>query len=154
MDTEKAKKIIEQIFNLVGAPAESISYSSNDKRGHVFSVKSAEFERLSSEREDLARDLVYLLKRIFNKSALPGEETFKCTIDINDLQSKADARIKMKALNAAEEARNLKTDVVMEPMSSYERLVVHSTLSGSPDISTESTGVGKERKVKVKYLAI
>jgi len=154
MDTEKAQKTIEQIFTLLSIPFESIVYSNHEKRGHIFSIKSAEFEKLSLEREDLTRDLTYLLKRIFNKNALPGEEIFKCSIDINDMQSKTDARIKMKALNAAEEARNLKTDVTMDPMSSYERMVVHSALSGIPDISTESTGVGRERRVKVKYLAI
>jgi len=154
MDTDKAKKTIEQIFNLLGLPVESITYTLHEKRGHIFSIKSAEFEKISLEREDLGKDLTYLLKRIFNKNAFPGEETFKCTIDINDLQSKTDARIKMKALNAAEEARNLKTDVVLSPMSSYERMVVHSTLAGMPDISTESIGEGRERKVKVKYLAI
>lgn len=154
MDTEKAKKIIEEIFKLLGTPAESVEYSLNEKRGHIFSVKSADFERISAEREDVTKDLVYILKRIFNKNALPGQETFKCTIDINDSQSKADARIKIKALNAAEEARNLKTDVVMDSMSSYERMVVHSALSGLPDISTESAGVGKDRRVKVKYLSI
>jgi len=154
MDTENAKKIIEQVFALIGTPTESVSYSLNEKRGHVFSVKSVEFEKVSIEREDVGRDMVYLLKRIFNKSSLPGEEIFKCTIDINDQQSKADTRIKMKALNTAEEARNLKTDVLMDAMSSYERMVVHSTLAGQPDISTESVGEGKERKVKVKYLSI
>lgn len=154
MDAEKAKKIIEQTFTLLGIPMESILYSLDEKRGHVFSIKSAEFERISLERPELTKDLIYLLKRMFNKSALPGEELFKCTIDINDMQSKADAHIKTKALNAAEEARSLKTDVTMDPMSSYERMVVHSTLAGSPDISTESVGEGRERKVKVKYLAI
>jgi len=154
MDTEKNKKVIEQIFNLMGTPVESVVYSPDEKKGHVFSIKSAEFEKVSLEREDIARDLVYLLKRIFNKSTLPGEEIFKCTIDINDLQSKADDKIRLKALNAAEEAKNLKTDVLMNPMSSYERMVVHSTLAGSPDITTESVGEGRERKVKVKYLAI
>ena len=154
MDTEKAQKTIEQIFTLLGISFESITYAADEKRGHIFSIKSAEFEKLTSEKDDLTRDLVYLLKRMFNKNAFPGEETFKCTIDINDQQSKSDAKIKMKALNVAEEAKNLKTDVVMEPMSSYERMVVHSTLAGMSDISTESIGEGKERKVKVKYLAI
>ena len=154
MDTEKAKIIIEQVLKLIGIPVEGVVYTLDEKRGHVFSVKSDEFERVATEREDLARDLVYLLKRMFNKNALPGEEIFKCTIDINDRQSRADAQIKMKALNAAEEARNLKADVTMNAMSSYERMVVHSTLAGLSDITTESIGLGKERKVKVKYLAV
>jgi predicted RNA-binding protein Jag len=154
MDTEKAKKTIEDIFNLIGLPTESVIYSLDEKRGHTFSIKSVEFEKVAAEREDLTKDLVYLLKRIFNKSAFPGEETFKCTIDINDTQSKADAHIKIKALNAAEEASNLKTDVTMEPMSSYERMVVHSTLADNLDITTESVGEGRERRVRIKYLPI
>ena len=108
MESKKAQKIIEEIFKLLNLPTEDISYSLDEKRGHIFSIKSAEFEKVLAEREDLARDLVYLLKRMFNKSSLPGEEAFKCTIDINDMQSKADSKIKMKALNAAEEAKNLK----------------------------------------------
>lgn len=154
MDIEKAKKIIDDIFNLIGAPAESVMYTSDEKRGHIFSVTSAEFEKAAAVKVELPKDMVYLLKRIFNKDSKFGEEMFKCTIDINNAQSKADEGIKMKALNAAEQARNLKTDVDMEPMSSYERMVVHSTLAGMPDISTESIGVGKERRLKVKYLAI
>lgn len=155
MDTEKAKKTIEEILNLIGIPAEEISYSFDEKKGHVFSVKSVGLDKISQERgEDITRDLVYLLKRLFSKSTTADEEGLKCTIDVNDHQSKTDEKIKLKALNSAEEARNLKTDVVMDPMSSYERMIVHSTLSGLTDISTESTGEGRDRRVKVKYLAI
>ena len=154
MNPEKAQKIIQDVFTHLGMAVESIEYTLNEKRGHVFSIKSAEFEKVAAEKVDLPKDMVYLLKRLFNKSALPGEELFKCTIDINDMQSKADEAVKNKALAAAEEARNLKTDVMMEPMSSYDRMVVHSTLAGMPDISTESVGIGKERRLKVKYLAI
>ena len=154
MNPEKAQKIIEDVFTHIGMAVESVVYSFNDKRGHTFSVKSADFEKAAAIKVELPKDMVYLLKRMFNKSALPGEELFKCTIDINDMQSKADEGIKNKAVAAAEEARNLKTDVVMEPMSSYDRMVVHSTLAGMPDISTESVGIGKERRLKVKYLSI
>lgn len=138
----------------MGTPAESVVYKLDEKRGHTFTIKSVEFEKISAVREDVTRDLVFLLKRIFNKNTAPGEEIFKCTIDINDLQSKSDAKIKAKALEAAEEARKLKTDVLMDPMSSYERMVAHSTLAGVADISTESVGEGRERRLKVKYLSI
>jgi predicted RNA-binding protein Jag len=154
MQPENAKKIIEEVFTLLGLPAESVTYTSDEKRGHIFSVKSAEFEKAAAIKVELTKDTVYLLKRIFNKDSKFGEEMFKCTIDINNEQSKVDEKIKEKALAAAEQARNLKTDVEMEPMSSYERMVVHSTLAGIPDISTESVGIGRERRLKVKYLAI
>ena len=152
MNTENAKKVIEDVLKLIGAPAESVNYVLDEKRGHVFTVESAELRRLSETREDLTRDLVYLLKKIFDQAS-PAEESFKCTIDINGEQTRKDAAIKMKALNAAESARSLKTDVLMDPMSSYERMVVHSTLAGQPGISTESVGEGRERKVKILFKA-
>ena len=133
---------------------ESISYSLDEKKGHTFSIKSEELEKISLEKIDLTKDLVYLLKKIFTKDAPFGDETFKCTIDINDLQSRADDKIKMKALTAVEEARKLKMDVLLDPMSSYERMVVHSTLAGTTDITTESIGEGRERRIKIKYLTI
>lgn len=154
MDTEKAKKIIEEVFVLMKIPTESVEYNFDDRKGHVFSIKSEEFEKLSLENSDLARDFIFVLKRMFDKTSLSPEENLKCTIDINNMQSKADDKIKIKALNAAEEAKNLKTDVLMDNMSSYERMIVHSTLADSPDITTESVGEGRERRVKVKYLAI
>lgn len=153
MEIEKAKKIIVDIFNLIGSPAEEVSYLNDEKRGHIFKVKSPEFEKVSVGREDLSRDLVYLLKRIFNKD-LQKEDLFKCTIDINESQFKADSKIKTKALEAAEEARKLKTDILLDPMSSYDRMLVHSVLSEISDISTESVGEGRERRIKIKYLSI
>jgi len=154
MDTENARKTIEEIFILLNIPTESVTYTFDEKRGHIFSVKSEELEKISSDKTDIVKDLTYLLKRIFNKNSPAGEEMFKCTIDINDLQSKADARIRIKALNAAEEARNLRTDVIMDSMSSYERMIVHSTLAEISDITTESFGEGRERRIRIKYLAI
>ncbi|MEI6528385.1 MAG: R3H domain-containing nucleic acid-binding protein [bacterium] len=154
MDAEKAKKIIEDTLALMGVVVESVQYAHDEKRGHTFSILSADFENLARGRDDYYKDFVFVMKRIFNKDAKPGDDLFKCTIDINNQQSEADNRIKMKALNAAEQATSLKTDVEMDPMSSYERMVVHSVLAGKPDISTESIGEGKTRRVVVKYLAI
>ena len=88
MDSEKAQKIIEEIFKLASIPTEEITYNLDERRGHVFSIKSSEFERLATEKPDLTKDMIYLLKRIFNKNSLPGEELFKCTVDINDMQSR------------------------------------------------------------------
>jgi spoIIIJ-associated protein len=149
-----SRKIIEEVFNRLGWSVETVDYSFSEKRGHLFLIKNPEFEQFVSNREDIVRDLVYILKRLFEKNIFSTEAIPKCTIDINDRQSRSDDKIRLKAVNAAEEAKNLKTDITLEPMSSYERMVVHSALTGYPDISTESVGEGKDRRVKVKYLAI
>lgn len=152
MTSEQAKKIIEELFVLLGITVESVDYTQDEHRGHIFSIKSTEFAHYEIENATLNRDLVYLLKRIFNKTSPVGEDAFKCSIDINNQQSKVDAEIRMRALNAAEEARSLKADVLMPQMSSYERMVTHSTLAEATDITTESFGEGRDRRIKIKYL--
>ena len=52
----------------------------------------------------------------------------------------------------AERARTFKYDVEMSPMSSYDRLIVHSSLQGSPDVATQSSGEGSLRHIVIKYI--
>ena len=73
MDNEKAQKIIEDIFTLLAIPTEAVTYALNEKRGHVFSIKSAEFERLTTERPDVTKDLIYLLRGFLIKVHYPGK---------------------------------------------------------------------------------
>ena len=40
--------------------------------------------------------------------------------------------------------------IVLEPMPPNERRIVHLTLRGNPDVSTESTGEGNLRRVTVQ----
>ena len=39
----------------------------------------------------------------------------------------------------------------MDPMSSYERMIVHAEFTDTKDIATESTGYGRERRVTIRY---
>ncbi len=153
MDAQKAQDIIRNLFDLIGVPVKGVVYVFDDKRGHCFKIDNPELETLLNDPEVLVRDINYLLKMIFSHQSKSGE-VFRCTIDINGRQAKSDELVKRKALEIANEARGLKGDVLMDPMSSYERMIVHNTLGGLSDISTESVGEGKDRRVKVKYLAI
>ena len=56
-----------------------------------------------------------------------------------------------KAKMLAERAKSLHVDVEMEPMTPYERMVVHTTLAGDLEVETASVGFGKDRKVVIKY---
>jgi predicted RNA-binding protein Jag len=51
----------------------------------------------------------------------------------------------------AERARYFKSSIEMDPMSSYERMIVHAEFTETPDIATESAGFGKDRHVVLKY---
>ena len=40
----------------------------------------------------------------------------------------------------------------MDPMSPYERMIVHSIFSEDPQIKTGSVGEGRERRVVIEYI--
>lgn len=53
-----------------------------------------------------------------------------------------------------ERARYFKSSVEVDPMSAFERRVVHEFLSNASDLKTESMGFGPTRRVVIKYIGI
>ena len=53
---------------------------------------------------------------------------------------------------AARRARFYKQPVTLEAMSAYDRRIIHTELAAHPDIKTESTGEGLQRRVVVKFI--
>lgn len=73
-------------------------------------------------------------------------------LDINNYRSLKDGSLRELAKKAAHRARFYKKAVALEAMSAYDRRIIHTELAAHPDIKTESTGEGDNRRVIVKYL--
>jgi len=74
-------------------------------------------------------------------------------LDINNYRSLKSESLRELAKKAARRARFYKQPVVLEAMSAYDRRIIHIELAAHPDIKTESTGEGKQRRVVVKYIS-
>jgi predicted RNA-binding protein Jag len=74
-------------------------------------------------------------------------------IDINGFQKKRIDGVKAIAHMMAERARYFKSNIEVDPMSSFERRIVHEFLSNEDDLKTESTGFGLARRVVIKYIS-
>jgi len=74
-------------------------------------------------------------------------------IDVNGYRAQRIKDLQTKALMMAERARSFQYDVELEPMTAYERLIVHTTLSDKPNVKTESQGEGRSRRVVIRYTA-
>jgi spoIIIJ-associated protein len=70
-------------------------------------------------------------------------------IDIENYRLRRYEDLRAMAINVAEQVKSQKTSIRLEPMTAYERRIVHMTLANDPDIATESTGDGESRKVVV-----
>ena len=144
------KKMIEDILNNLGVRYDIVEESEDPiTQKKLYIIRSPESGLLIGDRGETFQALSHLVRRIASKGL---EETADFSIDVNDYRASMIERLKMKAGILANRARDMKADIEMEPMSSYERLIVHGALSGQPNIKTESTGEGKERRLVIKYV--
>jgi predicted RNA-binding protein Jag len=72
-------------------------------------------------------------------------------IDINGFQKKHVENIRAVAHMMSERARYFKSNIEVDPMSAFERRIVHEFLSEANDLKTESMGMGRDRRVVIKY---
>ncbi len=101
--------------------------------------------------------LNHIIKRIlekkFNQNEGEQDKKINFIIDINDFQKNKVDSVKALAHMMAERARYFKSNIELEPMSPFERRIVHEFLSDFLDIKTESLGFGPNRKIVIKYIS-
>jgi spoIIIJ-associated protein len=140
------EEIIRTILTNLGVQIESLTQDVDEKMKTTrFHITSPDSRLLIGERGDRLHALNYLVKKILEKK--DGTETPNIMIDVNNYQAKHIEELRVKAGMLAERARYFRTSMPMEPMSAYDRLIVHAEFTDVPDIRTESSGVGKDRHV-------
>ena len=124
------------------------------KTGHrtVASITSPESTRLIGPSGEHLRALNMIARRLVE--AKEGEERAGFLIDVNGHHESQLEKVRQSARMLAQRARLFKHDVELEPMSSYERLVVHELFAEDPEIKTESAGEGKFRHIVLKYKSV
>ncbi len=156
---DKSKNILEILratLEKLGIAYEDIRIDQDEKTHSTrFMIHTPDSALLIGERGARLQALNHIVKKMIEKKGgNPGgdegnEGNF--FIDVNDYQKKRIDDLRSKAHVLAERARYFKSSVDMEPMSSYERMIIHSEFAEIPDILTESSGRGKDRHVTLKY---
>ena len=153
MKNEDIKKIITETIQKMGIGFDSIEEVFDEiTNKNIFVIKTKESGLLIGENGDTFNALFMLIKRMVTKKAGSEEILSTFAIDINDYHSSKVAKLKNQASIFANRAKDMKVNIEMEPMSSYERLVIHAALSGEPNITTESIGEGLSRRIVIKYI--
>ena len=152
MEQEKIKTVIEEILGKMNIKVKTILIVKSPDAAHArFAIDTEESAILIGSKGENLSALNYLVRKIAGKTLGPDAKT-KFVVDVNGYHEKALESVKAKAKIMSERARSFKVDIELEPMSSYERMLVHSFLEGEPDIKTESKGEGATRRVVIKYL--
>lgn len=77
-------------------------------------------------------------------------ENYKFVLDVSDYKQKREWNLEKMAKQVAREVAKTKVDAKLDPMNSYERRIIHETLSHNKKVYTESEGVEPNRYVVIK----
>jgi spoIIIJ-associated protein len=136
------KATLEQILNLLGFSATVEEHSLED--GILLDVKTEESGRLIGRQGQTLSDLQYIANRLlFQQDATAP----KVMVDVGGYRAQAREALVKKAKDAAEKVRRWGDVVELEPLSAFDRRIVHNALKNDPDIETHSVEVdGTEKK--------
>ncbi len=142
------KATLEQVLELLGFPA-TVEEAQHDN-GLVLDVKSEEAGRLIGRQGQTLADLQYLVNRLLFQQ---DQSAPKVTVDVGGYRAQAREALVKKAREAAEKVRRWGDIVELEPMSAFDRRVVHQALKDDPDIETQSVEVeGSDKKAMLLRL--
>lgn len=137
--------ITTDVIKTLGVEATSIDLI--DIAGTTFVAITTPSDGFSGYGGDRVKALNTIVRMITDKKGIDA----RFTIDVNGFYKAEVEKLTGMAKMLAERARSLRYDVELEPMRPFDRMVVHAALSGEKDIKTESAGVGRDRKVVIKY---
>jgi spoIIIJ-associated protein len=153
MQHAKIKETIEELLKRMNMKFETVEKVESEGGSHVrFLVRSEDSAMLIGAKGENLGALNYIVRRIVAKDDT-NETPIKFFVDVNGYHEKTLEALQAKAKIMSERARSFKVDIEMDPMSSYERMLVHSFLEGAADIKTESKGEGASRRVVIKYVS-
>ncbi|QQG45930.1 MAG: hypothetical protein HYY55_03030 [Candidatus Niyogibacteria bacterium] len=117
-----------------------------------FSVHTSDGGILIGESGERLKAINHIIHKMAEREFPADYPSLKFFVDVNDYQKQKIEELKDLARLSAQRVRYFKKEIEMQPMTSYERRIIHATLTEYPDISTQSTGVGEERRVVIKPL--
>ncbi len=165
-ELETIKTIIETLLDKLSLKGEVDFMETGE--GTRFLIKAREGALLIGENGQNLLALNHIVKKIAERvlkeggdaqPGLPGQacpargEKIIFSLDVNDYQAKKIDDLKNLARLNAQRVRYFKKEIVMKPMTSFERRIIHAILTECPDIITESTGEEPNRRVVIKPYA-
>ena len=79
------------------------------------------------------------------------EDGPRVILDTEDYRYRREQSLTRMAMRVARDVQRSGRSQLLEPMNPFERRLVHTTISGVDDVSTESEGDGPYKQVRVSY---
>ena len=143
------KEIIKELLEKIGfkCEIEVIRTTADEEVTLIFNIQTNESSFLIGQYGVNLQSIQHLTRLLVRKIT---NEKINFTLDVNSYRMEKNESIEKLAREASEQCLREKQEVIMRPMSAYERRIVHIKLANNKQIKTESIGDGENRRVLVK----
>lgn len=143
---KRLDKILKELFSITGD--KDLDYKlekgknqinltiTGDKVSHLIGYKGKTIESFQS-----------LINAMLQRE---DEESAKVFVEVNDYKKRKEEKLKALANKMANNVIKFRKPIRLEPMSAYERLIIHTELAKREDVETESQGEEPRRRVVIK----
>jgi len=153
-DETVAKEIVTELLAKMGFEAEvyvtdnpsTVPLSDEEPPTIFIDVMGRDLGFLIGRRGDHLAQLQYMVNLLSNKRI--GDWT-RVIIDVEGYRARREEALVGLAERVARQVARSRRSIMLEPMPPNERRIVHLTLRGNPEVTTESTGEGGNRRITV-----
>lgn len=129
-----------------------VSRELNSEGGKIIKVKGDDAGTLIGHHGETLDALQYLCNLAVNRYNEENNiDAPKLTVDIEGYRAKREETLKNVARRTAEKVLRYRRNIALEPMSPYERRIIHACLQNFRGVTTSSTGSDEDRRVVVYY---
>ena len=140
---------VKQLISDIGLNASAELYACEDGTRRI-TIVGDDASTLIGHHGDTLDALQYLANLASARKNAKGErDKSRVTIDIEGYRKKREETLRALARRMAQKALRNKRSVMLEPMSAYERRIIHSEIQGIEGVSTNSIGSDNNRKIVI-----
>jgi len=148
---DAAKGILEVLLSMMGVTASVASKARSFVEGEAtapiaFDITGDDLGILIGRRGQTLSCLQYIVRLIV------GHQTkawVPIIVDVEGYKQRRYEALQALAWRIAEQVKAEQAPFTLEPMSAYERRIIHIALAEHPDVTTQSIGEGEARKVVI-----
>lgn len=143
---EKLKVMLNEFFDITGEKEVKYSFQKNDY-GIQLNLNSSDLSHMIGYRGKTIEAMQLIINSMLQKE---DEEYSKVFLEINDYKKKRAEKLRDFADKMADNVLKYRKPIKLEPMTAYERLIIHKELSKRNNIETESFGEEPNRRIVIK----
>ncbi len=140
---------VKTLIRNVGLDAEAALLTCEDGTRRI-NIEGADASLLIGHHGDTLDALQYLANLASAQKNVRGErDKTRVTIDVEGYRAKREETLRALARRMAAKALRLRRSVMLEPMSAYERRIIHYEVQSIDGVSTNSVGSDNNRKIVI-----